>query len=126
MSEVINIVTLSLEEYTKLIIENHDLKGVVAGYKRKVEVDVDEELHLSYIDSIKTKAECWKWLSSSDEELLKKFSDNYSWRWESISERNYGICSTTQVKNTAVRLIKKRLNERMADVAGEEEDSKEE
>ena len=126
MSEVINMVTLSLEEYTKLIIENHDLKGVVAGYKRKVEADVDEELHLNYIDSIKTKAECWKWLSSSDEELLKKFSDGYSWRWESISERNYGICSTAQVKNIAVMLIKRRLNERIADVTDEEEGSKEE
>ena len=88
---IMNMVTISLEDYTKMVVELHDLKGLVAGYKRKIARCVEEEIHYSAIESIGTTTECWNLLSSSDESLLRKFTNDYSWRWESISRDNFDI-----------------------------------
>jgi len=126
MSEpVVNMVTLSLEEYTKMVIELHDLRGLVAGYRRKIKNRVQEEIHYSSIESIGSTTECWSLLSSSDDSLLSKFSSNYSWRWKDIAEENFNIMSETQVKNSAVSLIKEAISDRLKELKEKEDEAAE-
>jgi hypothetical protein len=122
---VMNMVTISLEEYTKMVVELHDLKGLVAGYKRKIARCVEEEIHYSAIESIGTTTECWNLLSSSDESLLRKFTNDYSWRWESISRDNFDILTPQQTKDTAVGLIKKAISDRLQQLKEKEDEAAE-
>lgn len=109
-------VTLSLKEYTDLIIENNNLKTLVSQYQRKVESDIKEEIYDVRITAIQSVEEVNKLLDSSDEELLSKFTNNYSWTWKDISEENYSIKTIKEVKEIAVSLIKKQLNCRLNDL----------
>lgn len=119
---VVNMVTLSLEDYTKMVIELHDLRGLVAGYRRKIKNRVQEEVRYSSIESIGTTTECWSLLSSSDDNLLSRFSNNYSWRWKDIAEENFNIMTEAQVKNLAVSLIKEAVSDRLKDLKDKEDD----
>lgn len=121
MSEKIeSMVTMSLKEYTDMIVQLHDLKGIVAGYKRKITEAVRKEVRENQIEAIKTATECEMKLTLSDDKLIKEFSSGYSWRWESISEDNFNILSESQVKDCAVVLIKKALAARLKDLRDEE------
>lgn len=119
---VVNMVTLSLEDYTKMVIELHDLRGLVAGYRRKVKNRIQEEIRYSSIESIGTTTECWSLLSSSDDNLLSKFSNNYSWKWKDIVEENFNIMTEAQVKNLAVSLIKEAISDRLKELKDKEDD----
>ena len=115
------MVTMTLQEYTDLIIQIHDLKNIVAGYKLRITKAVKEEIREDQINSIETATECELKLSLSDDTLLKEFSSDYSWRWESISQDNFGILSPDQVKNCAVTTIKRILSSRLKDLREKEE-----
>lgn len=121
MSEKIeSMVTMSLKEYTDMIVQLHDLKGIVAGYKRKITEAVRKEVRENQIEAIKTATECEMKLTLSDDKLINEFSSGYSWRWESIAEDNFNILSESQVKDCAVVLIKKALAARLKDLRDEE------
>lgn len=119
-------VTISLKEYTDLIIENNSLKILLSQYQRKIESDTDNKIYSSKINAMQSIEEVNKLLDSSDEKLLEKFTDNYSWTWENISEENYSIATTKEVKELAVSLIKKRLNCRLNDLLDIERDKENE
>ena len=122
---IMNMVTISLEDYTKMVVELHDLKGLVAGYKRKISRCTEEEIHYSAIESIGTTTECWNLLSNSDDTLLRKFTNDYSWRWESISRDNFDILTPQQVKDTAVGLIKRAISDRLQQLKEKEDEAAE-
>ena len=105
-----------------MVIELHDLRGLVAGYRRKIKNRVQEEVRYSSIESLGTTTECWSLLSSSDDNLLSRFSNNYSWRWKDIAEENFNIMTETQVKNLAVSLIKEAISDRLKDLKEKEDD----
>jgi hypothetical protein len=125
MPENINIVTMTLEEYKKTILELDRLKTLVATYKKKVEKDVENEIYESNINNIPTRGECYEWLNKPKSELIKKFSSGYSWRWESIAEQNYGVLTASQVEDMCVFLIKKMIGYRIDDLKPAEEEKKE-
>ena len=112
-------VTLPLKEYVDLVIENNNLKQIIARYNRKIESDILEKIYDSKIaalniDELKT---C---LCNNDQELLRKFTDNYSWTWKDIAVENYSVKNENEVKEMAVSLIKKMMNARLNELSEEE------
>ena len=120
--KTLNVVTLDLKTYTDLIIENANLKALVAGCRRKIKEDVREEIFSSSINSLKTTAECWEWLSKPNDKLLIKFASSSSWTWESIAHKNYDIISVAQVKELAASEIKKSISEKLGELKEKEEE----
>jgi hypothetical protein len=121
--KTLNVVTIDLKTYTNLIIENTNLKALVAGCHRKIKEDVREEIYSSTINSLKTTAECWDWLSKSNDKLLCKFASSSSWTWENIAHKNYDIMSVAQVKDLAASEIKKSISEKLGELKEKEEES---
>lgn len=117
-----NVVTMSLEEYTKLIIENNNLKLVISNYKREALRKVDEEIRESKINSIQTSEEVKKYLNLSDERLLNEFTSVYSWTWKSIADNCYNVFTAQEIKDMATAEIKRMLDERLKDLLDKEEE----
>lgn len=111
-----NTVTLSLKDYTDLILENNNLKNLVKKYQRKVEEDVEDKIYESRIAALNSIDEVNKLLDVDADSLLSKFTNNYSWTWDNISNDNYGIVDETTVKEMAVSKIKMLLNYRLQDL----------
>lgn len=105
-------VTLPLKEYVDLVIENNSLKQIIAQYNRKIEKDVQEKIYDSKINAL-NEDELKTCLCKSDKELLRDFTDNYSWTWKDIAIENYSVKNENEVKEIAVSLIKKMINERL-------------
>ena len=103
-----NTVTMSLEEYTKLVVENTMLKNKIEGLKLQAEKNVVERIREHLIDNL-NKEETLKFLDASDKVLLNKFSEDYSWTWDSIARQSL-VMSPEEVRNCAVFQIKKMLN----------------
>jgi hypothetical protein len=120
--KTLNVVTIDLKTYTDLIIENTNLKALVAGCHRKIKEDVREEIYRSTIDSLKTTAECWEWLSKPNDKLLNKFSTGGNWAWENVAHKNYDIMSVGQIKELAASEIKKSISERLGYLKEKEEE----
>lgn len=112
-----NVVTMSLDDYTKLIIENHNLKQTLLGIKKKVKRDVEETIYYVKISSINSKDEVIKLLDADENTLLSKFTENYDWTWRNISERNNDIVDAQEVKEMAIAEIKHLLHERLGDLS---------
>lgn len=115
-------VTLSLKEYTDLVIENNNLKLLVKQYQRRIKNEVEDEIFESRIAAIKTKDEIQNYFDSKDDVLIGKFTNNYSWKWREISERNYGVTDEKAIKELAVSIIKEKLNYRLSDILEEEKE----
>lgn len=121
--KTLNVVTIDLKTYTDLVVENTNLKALVAGCHRKIKEDVREEIYSSAINSLKTTAECWEWLSKSNDKLLSKFASAGNWAWESVAHKNYDIMSVAQIKELAASEIKKSISERLGELKEKEEES---
>ena len=120
--KTLNVVTIDLKTYTDLIIENTNLKALVAGCSRKIKEDVREEIYTSSINSLKTTAECWDWLSKPNDKLFGKFASSGSWTWENIAHKNYDIMSVAQIRELAASEIKKSISERLGELKEKEEE----
>ena len=121
-----NIVTMSLDDYTKLIVENHDLKNLVSGIRRKVENEVEEKIMNGRINALNTREEVLKKMELLDTSLLCEFTTGYSYTWERISRDSYDIVSVEEVKALVASKIKYFLNERLKEIIEEEKDKENE
>ena len=113
-------VTLSLKECTDLVIENNNLKRLVSQYQRRIENDVNEEIYSSKINALSSIEEVKKWLDANNEKLLEKFTSNYSWNWRNISDKNFNVNTEQEVKEIAVKNIKKQLDYQLQDLLEKE------
>lgn len=115
-----NMVTLSLEDYTKLIIELENAKRTLATYKKNILKGVRELINDSKIYDQNNKDELFKDLSLDEEGLLRKYTSNYSWRYSSIAEENSYIMSVEEVKYSCAEIIRQMINEKIKDIIDSE------
>lgn len=120
-----NIVTMSLEDYTNLVVENHDLKKLVSGVRKKVESEIEEKIMAGRIDNLAIKEEIEKLLDETDWNLLTRFTTASCYTWERISRDNYDIVSVQEVEKIGVSKIKYCLNERLKEIVEDEKDKNE-
>ena len=120
-----NIVTMSLEDYTKLVIENNDLKRLIEGIREKAQSEIEEKIMNSRISNLNTKEEVKNWFDKEGYILLDKFTNGYSYTWERISKDTYGIVKIEEVKTMAVSIVKDCLNERLNEIIEDERYKKE-
>lgn len=113
-------VTLSLKEYTDLVIENNNLKRLVSQYQRRIENDVEEEIYSSRIQAVSSIEEVKQLLDADDKKLLEKFTSSYSWSWRNISDKNFNVNTEQEVREIAVKIIKKQLDYRLEDLLEKE------
>lgn len=114
-------ITLSLKEYTDLVIENNNLKRLVSQYQRRIENDVNEQIYSSRINALSSIEKVKQWLDADDNKLLERFTSNSSWRWKNISEQNYGVNTEQEIKEIAVTNVKKQLDCQLQDLLAKEE-----
>lgn len=117
-----NQVTMSLEEYTKLVLEKQKLEIQLNSLKRRAESKIEEEIKDSLINNL-SKEETVQWLSSDPKSLLSKFGP-YSWTYTSIAN-DVLILKEEEVKDMAVTLITKMLNSHLNDILEKENQSNE-
>ncbi len=105
-----NQVTMSLEDYTKLIEENTKFKLALSGFKRKARKSIENEISHDQIKKL-TQAQAQYYISlshSADKDdrqrVLSELTHAYSWTWGEIADESY-IMSTDEVKEMAVDII---------------------
>ena len=120
-----SVVTMSLEEYTKLVVENTTLKNKLQALKSKAIDKAFEEIHDSYIERIPTSEDAIKYMEYSVEALLGKFASTYSWTWRNIASESYGIVTEAEIKELTASEIKQRIDYRCKDLIESEKEVKE-
>lgn len=120
-----NVVTMSLEEYTKLVVENTNLKMQLAGLKKKSIDKAFEEIKDSAIDRIPTIDVCQKALSAGVDTLLGNYASSYSWTWRSIANDSYGLFNEQEIKELVAGEIKKRIDCKCKELIEKEKEKEE-
>lgn len=120
-----SVVTMSLEEYTKLVVENTNLKMQLAGLKKKSIDKAFDEIKDSAIDRIPTIDICQKALSASVDTLLGNYASSYSWTWRNIAEDSYGLFSEQEIKELVAGEIRKRLDYKCKELIEKEKEEAE-
>lgn len=120
-----SVVTMSLEEYTKIVVENTNLKMQLAGLKKKSVDKAFEEIKDSAIDRIPTIDDCQKMLSAGMDTLLGNYASSYSWTWRSIAEDSYGLFSEQEIKELVAGEIKKRIDYKCKELIEKEKEEAE-
>ena len=120
-----NMVTMSLEEYTNLVIENTNLKLKLDGLKKKSIDKSFDEIKDSTIDRIPTIEDCQKALNLNLEKLLDIYASSYSWTWRSIANDSYGLFNEQEIKELVGGEIKKRIDEKCKNLIDIEKDNNE-
>lgn len=112
-----NQVTMSLEDYTKLIEENTKFKLALSGFKRKARNSIEDRINRSQIDKL-TQAQAQYYISllhapdkDNIQKVLNDLTNSYSWTWGEIAEESY-IMSTAEVKEMAVDIIHTLVKDR--------------
>lgn len=108
-----NIVTISLKDYTELVLEKQRLEIAIESCKRKAAQKVDEEIKDGLINML-SKEETLNLLNSSNQMLLARFGPA-SWTYSSIS-REVLILNEQEVKDLALELIIRKLNDHLKDL----------
>ena len=117
------VVTMSLDEFKDLIIENTSLKNMLSNLKRKITDRSFDEIRDSYIDNIKTSNEAIQYLDYNDDKILEKFASSYSYTWRSISNDTYNVMSEKEIKQLVVSEIKKRINAKYVELKESEKEN---
>lgn len=117
-----NIVTMSLEEYTKLVIENTNLKFKLDSLKKKSVDKAFEEIKDSTIDRISSIEECQNALKLSLDSILNNYASSYSWTWRGIANDSYGLFTEQEIKELVACEIKKRIDEKCKELIDVEKD----
>lgn len=120
-----SVVTMSLEEYTKIVVENTNLKMQLAGLKKKSIDKAFLEIKDSAIDRIPTIDVCQKVLSAGVDTLLGNYASSYSWTWRSIAEDSYGLFSEQEIKELVAGEIKKRIDYKCKELIEKEKEEAE-
>lgn len=117
-----NVVTMSLEEYTKLVVENTNLKMQLSNLKKKSIDRAFDEIKDSTIDRLSTIEDCQKALSLSLDSVLSNYASSYSWTWRGIAGDSYGLFTEQEIKELVAGEIKKRINEKCKELIEEEKE----
>lgn len=117
-----NVVTMSLDEYTKLVVENTNLKFKLDSLKKKSIDKAFGEIKDSTIDRISTSDECQQALSLSLDRLLSNYASSYSWTWRGIANDSYGLFCEQEIKELVAGEIRKRINDKCKDLMAEEKE----
>lgn len=119
MENNINLITMSLEDYTKLIKENFELNAILQSLKKKAKNDVEELVREQPINAL-NKEECIKILNEKNETyILSHFSTGYSWKYQSIAESCY-IVKEKDIKQLLVDTIINSIKSHLDDLLYEE------
>ena len=121
-----NVVTMSLEEYTKLVVENTNLKMQLSNLKKKSIDRAFEEIKDSTIDRLPTIEACQKALSLNLDSILSNYGSSYSWTWRGIANDSYGLFTEQEIKELVAGEIKKRIDEKCKELIDIEKDKNEE
>lgn len=119
-----NTVTMSLEEYTKLVVENTNLKFKLDSLKKKSVDKAFEEIKDSSIDRIATIDDCQKALKFNLDKILSEYASSYSWTWRGIANDSYGLFTEQEIKELVASEIKKRIDEKCKELIDVEKDEK--
>lgn len=117
-----NVVTMSLDEYTKLVVENTNLKFKLDSLKKKTVDKAFEEIKDSTIDRIATSEDAQKALALPLDRLLANYASSYSWTWRGIANDSYGLFCEQEVKELVAGEIRKRIDDKCKDLIGEEKE----
>lgn len=117
------VVTMSLEEFKNLIIENTSLKNMLSNFKKRITEKAFDEIRDSYIDNIKTSNEALEYLKYDNSKILEKFASGYSYTWRSISNDTYNIMSENEIKLLVVSEIKKRIDAKYVELKESEKEN---
>ena len=115
-----NQVTMSLEEYTNIILEKQKLELKLKALQIKAERKIEEEVKDGLINNL-SKEDTIKWLNENPKKLLSQFGP-YSWAFTSIAN-DILIFSEQELKDAAVAVILKMLNSHLNDILATEEQS---
>lgn len=114
-------VVLSLEDYTKLILENNDLKNILRRCEGKARQKVYEETIRDSEIGYLTKEKCEEWLSKENKKygsyMLGQFA--YSWQMKSIAE-DYPMFQISELEGWALERIKELIGKRLDELKEEE------
>lgn len=119
-----NMVTMSLEEYTKLVVENTNLKFKLDSLKKKSVDKAFEEIKDSAIDRISSIEDCQNALKLSLDSILNNYASSYSWTWRGIVNDSYGLFTEQEIKELVAGEIKKRIDEKCKELIDIEKDEK--
>ena len=110
---------MSLEEYTKIILEKQKLELQLKALSKKAERKI-EEVKDSLINNL-NKEDTIKWLNEETKKLLSQFGP-YSWTYTSIAN-DILIINEQEVKDMTVTVITRMLNSHLNDILEREEQS---
>lgn len=115
-----NQVTMSLKEYTEIILEKQKLELQLKALSKKAEHKIEEEVKDSLINNL-NKEDTVKWLNEEPKKLLNQFGP-YSWTYTSIAN-DILIFNEQEVKDMTVTVITRMLNSHLNDILEREEQS---
>lgn len=107
-----NVVTMSLEEYTKLVVENTILKNKINGLKAKALKECEDEVLASRINSL-TIEDAKAALDLSDKEILSRFTYNNNWRFERACDAACNVVTVDELKAEIVTCVKRYIDGRI-------------
>lgn len=112
-----NQVTLSLEEYKELLIENVTLKAKMEALKVKAYKKLEDEIEENLIRNL-SKEETINWLNQSKDKVLSKFGP-YNWAYTSIAA-DLCVIDEKELKEMAAVLITRMLDSHLRDFSEQE------
>lgn len=119
-----NKVIMTLEAYTKLVLENAELKRTLNDYKRKILNEVDETISESLIYRM-NEEETTKLLEEKIKDKIFNKLNIYSWTLRSIVEKNFYILSKEDVEEYCIERIRYYANDHLNDLLKEKKEVEE-
>lgn len=119
-----NKVIMTLETYTKLVLENAELKRTLSDYKRKILNEVDEKISESLIYKM-NEEETIKLLEEKNKENIFRKFGLYTWTLKDIVERNFYILSKEDVENYFIERVRYYANDHLNDLLKEKKEAQE-
>lgn len=114
-----NKVIMSLEEYTKLIIENNDLKNLLRRCERRVKDCMNDDAIKNYEIENMAKEKCEEWLrTTNDRYMLGQLS--YSHQIKNLNEM-YPMFSIKEIEGWALERIKSLLENHLEELKEQEQ-----
>lgn len=109
-----NTVSMSLEEYTKIILEKQKLELQLRALEQKAERRIEEEINDSLIYNL-NKEDTISWIKEEDHNKLLNQFGPYSWTYSSIAS-DVLVFSEQEIKNMTITVIMKLLNSHLNDL----------
>lgn len=108
-----NQVTMSLEEYTEIILEKQRLELKLKALIKEAERKIEEVVMDSLINDL-DKEDTEKWLKEDPKKLLAQFGPS-TWRLTSIASDTL-VFNETEIRDMTVTIILEMLNSHLNDI----------